>query len=108
MALFIALQIFILEIFFAVVPRFQRFTNQDQGTSSETPIVIVPQDVEANQQVAHDQLDVEGSVSATFGSPSPLTSISLSLKYKSERKAYPDLQKLNLASFQSTSPPCQL
>lgn len=105
------------------MPRFQIFQER---SDRPPPTVIVPsEDVEANEAsrepaperarelVRQDRLDVEGSVSATFPSSSPLKSVSVTLKYKSEKlypnipnlPSVPDYQPSSSSSFQPSAPP---
>ena len=66
-------------------------------------------DVEAQRrptEVRREQgqnLDVEGTLSATFRTPSPLSSVNLTVRYKSEQPLYPDLG--NLAKSLAHLPP---
>ena len=83
-----------------MAPRFQTFERRPQQSSSSHPIVVP--DLEAQVPTAPveedqrgQQLDVQGSLSATFRTPSPLSSVSLTVRYKSEKPVYPDLRNFS-------------
>ena len=79
----------------------QNRTREPEGASPPDPTP------ELQERGGGRQLHVQGALSATFRPPNPLSSLSLTVEYKSEKPVYPDLKKLASSLAKLPSVPTQ-